>query len=72
MTNLSQFSLLANYNSWMNKKVYQAAGRLSAEQLMQDRGAFFGSIFGTLNHLAAGDTTWLKRFAAHFEHKPRN
>jgi uncharacterized damage-inducible protein DinB len=32
---------------------------------MMDRKAFFGSIFGTLNHLVAGDTNWLKRFAAH-------
>jgi uncharacterized damage-inducible protein DinB len=30
-----------------------------------DRGAFFRSIIGTLNHIVAGDITWLKRFAAH-------
>jgi uncharacterized damage-inducible protein DinB len=65
MTDHSQFSLLAAYNSWMNKKVYEAASRLSVDELMLDRRAFFGSIFGTLNHLVAGDTNWLKRFAAH-------
>src|SRR5687768_16083636 len=56
---------MAAYNEWMNLKVYAAAGKLSAEELARDRGAFFGSILGTLNHLVVGDTIWLKRFAAH-------
>ena len=30
-----------------------------------DRKAFFGSILGTLNHLALGDRVWLQRFARH-------
>lgn len=33
--------------------------------LRADRGAFFGSILGTLNHIVAGDTIWLRRFMAH-------
>ncbi|KZN54316.1 hypothetical protein N482_05560 [Pseudoalteromonas luteoviolacea NCIMB 1942] len=28
-----------------------------------ERGAFFGSIISTLNHILVGDTIWLKRFA---------
>ncbi len=56
---------LADYNQWMNAKVYAAAGRLSPEALSADRGAFFGSILATLNHLMVADTVWLKRFAAH-------
>ena len=66
--------LMAEYNQCMNQKIYDAAGKLSLEQLHQDRGAFFGSIFGTLNHIAVGDTTWLKRFfqalPTHAELKP--
>jgi uncharacterized damage-inducible protein DinB len=31
------------------------------------RGAFFGSIHATLNHLLWGDTMWLGRFAAQGE-----
>jgi uncharacterized damage-inducible protein DinB len=56
---------MAEYNAWMNAKVYEAAGKLSPAELVQDRGAFFGSILGTLNHLVVADTIWLKRFAAH-------
>lgn len=59
------FSQLARYNQWMNRKLYDAAAVISEEQLRADRGAFFGSIFGTLNHLAVADTLWLKRFALH-------
>lgn len=59
------FELLAAYNQWMNSKVYQAAGRLPAMELARDRGAFFGSILGTLNHIVVADTIWLKRFANH-------
>jgi len=65
MDGRSQLQLLAKYNRWMNENLYACAARLSAEALFADRGAFFGSIFGTLNHLAAGDTIWLKRFAEH-------
>ncbi|KIN76908.1 DinB family protein [Sulfitobacter mediterraneus KCTC 32188] len=32
-------------------------------ELERDRGAFFGSIKGTLNHLLWGDLLWLSRFA---------
>lgn len=59
------FELLAAYNQSMNLKVYAAAGRLNETDLMKDRGAFFGSIVGTLNHIVVADTIWLKRFASH-------
>lgn len=61
----SQFELLAAYNQWINSKIYEAAGNFSATDLAKDRGAFFGSILGTLNHILVGDTIWLKRFATH-------
>ncbi|MCL1088411.1 damage-inducible protein DinB [Shewanella profunda] len=61
----SHFELLATYNQWMNSKIYEAAGHLSETDLAKDRGAFFGSILGTLNHILVGDTIWLKRFATH-------
>jgi uncharacterized damage-inducible protein DinB len=48
----------------MNRKLYGAAAALPAERLHEDRGAFFGSIFGTLNHLAIADLIWFKRIAA--------
>ncbi len=56
---------MATYNQWINDKLYAAANSLPPEALSADRGAFFGSIIGTLNHIVVGDTLWLKRFAAH-------
>ncbi len=61
----SNFELMADYNQWMNKSIYEAASKLSASKLSENRGAFFGSIIGTLNHILVGDTIWLKRFADH-------
>ncbi|MFK7828476.1 MAG: DinB family protein [Congregibacter sp.] len=65
MSILSHVRLMATYNQWMNRKVYQAAGSLSDEKLAEDRKAFFASILGTLNHLMIGDIIWLRRFSAH-------
>lgn len=61
----SNFELMADYNQWMNKNIYLATSKLSANDLSENRGAFFGSIIGTLNHVLVGDTIWLKRFADH-------
>lgn len=57
--------LMAEYNRWMNERMFDAAATLDAAALTADRGAFFGSILGTLNHIAVADTVWLKRFARH-------
>ena len=65
MNRTDQICLMAKYNEWMNAKLYQAALTLPGAELSADRGAFFGSILGTLNHLVAGDTIWLKRFVTH-------
>lgn len=62
---IEHIALMATYNQWMNRKVYDAAAALTHAQLTLDRQAFFGSILGTLNHLMLGDTVWLKRFAEH-------
>lgn len=65
MSRTSHICLMASYNQWMNAKVYESAKGLSEEELSADRKAFFGSILGTLNHLAAGDRVWLQRLARH-------
>ena len=57
--------LLASYNAAMNGRVYAATAALPKDVLLADRGAFFGSIIGTLNHIVAGDTIWLRRFMGH-------
>ncbi|SFG16974.1 Uncharacterized damage-inducible protein DinB (forms a four-helix bundle) [Duganella sp. CF458] len=65
MSRTAHLPLLAHYNEWMNNKLYAAAASLPAEELAADRGAFFGSLLATLNHIAVADTIWLKRIASH-------
>lgn len=59
------FLMMARYNRWMNDKLFTAAASLDEQALSCDRGAYFGSILGTLNHVMTGDVLWLKRFAGH-------
>lgn len=54
--------LMARYNAWQNQAMVSAAHMLSHEARWQERGAFFGSIAGTLNHLLWGDSMWMSRF----------
>ena len=70
MSRLSAFRLQAQYNRWINGKVFEAAARLGAEGVALDRGAFFGSILRTLNHIMVGDLIWLRRFAAEHPARP--
>lgn len=58
------YRFLARYNRWFNGRLYDACEKLGDEERKRDRGAFFGSIHGTLNHLIWGDTMWLGRFAS--------
>lgn len=53
---------MARYNRWMNERLYEVADRLPDAERKRDRGAFFGSIHGTLNHLLLADRVWLGRF----------
>lgn len=57
-----QFEMFAAYNAWANGVIYDAASALSADEFNSDRGAFFGSLAGTLNHLLCADRIWMKRF----------
>ena len=56
-------ALLADYNRSMNLRLYEAAAKLSAHEVTKDRGAFFGSLLNTVNHIAVADLLWLHRFA---------
>jgi uncharacterized damage-inducible protein DinB len=55
------FKMLAGYNAWANKRLYDAVATLSDEDYRADHGAFFGSVHGTLNHLLTGDYIWMHR-----------
>jgi uncharacterized damage-inducible protein DinB len=54
--------LMARYNRWMNERLYALLSEFPDDERKLDRGAFFGSIHGTLNHLLWGDRMWLGRF----------
>ena len=53
--------LMARFSRWANDRLLAAAATLSPEQLAQDRGAFFGSILGTLNHILLVDILYRER-----------
>jgi len=54
---------MARYNTWQNRCMRRAMEQLPEPELTRDRGAFFGSILGTANHLLWGDGMWMSRFA---------
>ena len=58
----SRAVMFAGYNRWANERVYEAASKLSDQDYRADRGAFFKSMHGTLNHLLVADRIWMRRF----------
>lgn len=54
---------MALYNRWQNRSIYTAADTVPDAQRRELRGAFWGSIHGTLNHILWGDRTWMSRLA---------
>jgi len=56
-----RYRMFAAYNTWANERLYLAAAELSDADYRADRGAFFKSMHGTLNHLLVGDRLWMRR-----------
>ncbi|WP_298291955.1 DinB family protein [uncultured Litoreibacter sp.] len=54
--------IMARYNAWQNKSVARCFKALGLKELQKDRKAFFGSLWGTGNHLLWGDQLWISRF----------
>jgi uncharacterized damage-inducible protein DinB len=67
MSSAAHYRMFSHYNAWANGRIYDAAARLSTEQYRADRGAFFKSVHGTLNHLLVTDRLWMKRFTGEGE-----
>ncbi len=59
---ITQFGLMAQYNTWMNRSVYETCAALADEERKRDLHAFFGSIHRTLNHLLLTDRVQMGRF----------
>jgi uncharacterized damage-inducible protein DinB len=62
MTAAAHYRMFGHYNAWANKRLFTATAQLGVEQYRADRGAFFGSVHGTLNHLLVTDRIWMRRF----------
>ncbi len=58
----ARYTMFAAYNRWANERLYEAASLLPDADYRADRGAYFRSIHGTLNHLLVGDRIWMRRF----------
>ena len=52
---------MARYNRWQNSAIFASAGSLTEAQRREDRGAFWGSIHGTLSHVYWADRIWMSR-----------
>lgn len=59
---LQQYEMFSHYNRWANSLVYDATLPLTDAEFREDKGAFFGSLHRTLNHLIVADRIWMKRF----------
>ena len=58
----SRYQMFAGYNAWCNERLYAATATATDADYRADRGAYFKSLHGTLNHLLVGDRVWMKRF----------
>ncbi len=65
MSEKTQLILMADYNKIMNKRMIESSKNLSNISLSENKGAFFKSVIGTLNHIMIGDILWLKRFLSY-------
>jgi len=61
---ISYLQRMARYNQWVNRRLLDKVQLLPAAGIAEERGAFFGSILGTLNHILVADMFWLRRFAS--------
>src|SRR5689334_14382588 len=59
---LARYLMFAGYNTWCNERLFDAAAQVADADYRAKRGAFFGSLHGTLNHLLVGDRIWMRRF----------
>jgi uncharacterized damage-inducible protein DinB len=62
MLDSSYIQKMARYNRWQNENPYSVADVIADDERRRDRGAFFGSIHKTLNHILWGDRMWMSRF----------
>ncbi len=67
---ISYFRFLGRYNRWANQTLFDHVGQLSDADYHKDRGAFFKSIHGALNHILLVDQIWISRIDPDIETLP--
>lgn len=60
---MRHFPLMARFNEWVNRQIYDQVATLDDATYRADCGLFFGSIHRTLNHLLVVDRLWSGRVA---------
>ena len=63
MIDAAYVQTMARYNRWQNRSLYAAAEGIGDAERRRDRGAFFGSIHATFNHLLWADMIWMSRWS---------
>ena len=58
---MRHFPLMARFNQWVNRQLYDKVATLDEEAYRADTGIFFHSIHHTLNHLLVVDRLWIGR-----------
>jgi uncharacterized damage-inducible protein DinB len=59
---VNEFLELFAYNAWANRKIFDAAAGLPAEQYTRDLKSSHGGIHGTLAHIVWAEHLWLNRW----------
>lgn len=63
---LHDLQLMARYNRWANRRLYDCVATLDDAVYRKDGDAFFGSIHATLNHILVGDRIWTSRIVGEY------
>jgi uncharacterized damage-inducible protein DinB len=58
--NRQDISTLFAYDHWANRRLLDAAARVSPESLSKEMQGSFGSLHGTLLHILWGESHWLR------------
>ncbi|AMO97744.1 dinB family protein [Collimonas fungivorans] len=57
------FATLARYHVWATDQLLAHIKAVNEAEYRQDRGLYFGSVHGTLNHMLVGERHWYARIA---------
>ena len=65
MTSTQDIRMLARYNAWANKTIFDAVAALPAGEATKERPTLFKNMVNTLNHLYVVDLIWQAHLQGH-------